>query len=408
MSAWGTGKTMFGLLRGMNASLEHQNNLGLIVRNEFTDLRDSTIKDFERYFNISVPSSKDVELPNKSTIMFRHGAELEVLQNINLGWFLIEQAEEFETDEQFQMLRGRLRRDGVPHWGGLIANTKGHNWIWRLWKQINSQRDADYDLIEATTFDNSVNLPADFIEDLKRMQKESPSHYNRFVLNSWEDLDVDDRVIPYSTILAAVNRFMPCLTDRFIIGCDPAEFGDDETAIYVLNYGKVIDSKFYCKKEPMETAGWLAKLSREHHRCPISIDNVGVGSAIASRLRELGITTYSADARRSSGQKQRFQNLKSEMFWTAREMFVEQLVSIPDDSILIEELGAISYDLTSSGEIKLVDIDSKDKIRKRLGRSPNRCEALVYALWGSQFIPDNDGKDTDHFSHECDLARSYV
>jgi len=37
--------------------------------------------------------------------MFRHASELAVLKNINLSIFGIEQAEEFETDEQFQLQR---------------------------------------------------------------------------------------------------------------------------------------------------------------------------------------------------------------------------------------------------------------------------------------------------------------
>ena len=45
IAGWGTGKTLFGILRGLRLSTI-PNNLGLIVRKEFTDLRDSTIKDF--------------------------------------------------------------------------------------------------------------------------------------------------------------------------------------------------------------------------------------------------------------------------------------------------------------------------------------------------------------------------
>ncbi|MBK7546268.1 MAG: hypothetical protein IPI56_11090 [Elusimicrobia bacterium] len=52
-----------------------------------------------------------MEFPNKSEILFRHLEEIHgVVQNMNLGWFWIEQAEELETDETFNVLRGRLRR----------------------------------------------------------------------------------------------------------------------------------------------------------------------------------------------------------------------------------------------------------------------------------------------------------
>lgn len=184
VSAWGTGKTMCGISRAMVASDKYPNNLGVIFRKEYTDLRDSTIKDFELYTGLKVNSSREVVLPNGSIIMFRHMEELRNLQNINLGWFLIEQAEELDTDDQFFMLFGRLRRAEVPHWGSVIANTRGHNWIWRLWKQ--KQLDDAY-LVEATTFDNQENLPPDFFKTLEQVKINKPKRYACYVLNSWDE-----------------------------------------------------------------------------------------------------------------------------------------------------------------------------------------------------------------------------
>ena len=79
VSAWGTGKTMFGILRGVLLSKYTPNNLGLIVRKEFTDLRDSTMKDFERYTGQKIGSDKNIKIWD-SEIMFRHGAELDILK----------------------------------------------------------------------------------------------------------------------------------------------------------------------------------------------------------------------------------------------------------------------------------------------------------------------------------------
>lgn len=189
VAGWGTGKTMMGIMRILDLCDESPGNLALIGRKKFTDLRDSTIKDFTRYTNITVPmSSKEITLPNGSTIMFRHADELSGLQNVNLGCFMLEQAEEFDTDEQFQMLRGRLRRENCKRQGIIIANTNGHNWVWKLWKK---EKKVGYELFEAQTFDNKENLPADFIIDLRRMQTESPRKYNRYVLNSWDEYDIE-------------------------------------------------------------------------------------------------------------------------------------------------------------------------------------------------------------------------
>jgi hypothetical protein len=47
----------------------------------------------------------------------------------------IEQAEEFEDDKQFQIIRDRLRQENGSPVRPLvvIANANGHNWIHSLW-----------------------------------------------------------------------------------------------------------------------------------------------------------------------------------------------------------------------------------------------------------------------------------
>jgi len=159
-AGWGTGKTTCALIKGLILSDAYQGNLGLIVRKKYTDLRDSTLKDFERYTGLHVPqSTKEVMIGEGSKIMFRHGDELSGLQNVNLGWAYIEQAEEFETDEQFMMIRGRLRRELklAGNWENkvskdypelieyikhnqlrqlmIIANAAGHNWLYQKWNK---------------------------------------------------------------------------------------------------------------------------------------------------------------------------------------------------------------------------------------------------------------------------------
>jgi hypothetical protein len=201
------------------------------------------MRDFERYTGLTIGTDKNVVIVNpdtgaKSTIMFRHGRELDVLQNVNLGWAVIEQAEEFDTDEQFQMLRGRLRREGCPHWLGIIANTKGHNWVWKLWK---SQKREDYELYEATTFDNP-HLAVDFVKDLEKMKVEAPRKYERFVMNSYEE-EIEGTIYGRElSLLVKEGRFCNVPYDSSYPVYTSSDLGiDDPTAIWFMQYiGKEI------------------------------------------------------------------------------------------------------------------------------------------------------------------------
>ena len=215
IAGWGTGKTMDALFKGDLLSRFYKNNLGLIVRSKFTDLRDSTMKDFTKWTGKHIPQgTKEVHYANGSTVLFRHAKELSGLQNVNLGWAYMEQGEEFPTDTQFQLLRGRLRRElevDEEFWkihedaGAIypfmeemrknhlrqimvICNAKGHNWSWKMF--IKSPMEG-YSCVQANSFDNEDNLPADFIKDLHRMKVDSPAKYKQYVMNCHDEVDLE-------------------------------------------------------------------------------------------------------------------------------------------------------------------------------------------------------------------------
>ena len=163
----GTGKTYMLLLKAVRYLKTYPGAVGMIVRKQFTDLHDSTLADFTRYFGLETDNHKEVKFENGSRLMFRHGSEIEVLKNINLDWCGIEQAEEFEDETQFEFLRDRIRGKAGPYQQiFIIANANGHNWIWKKW--FNNPQDQDYHAITGTTFDNAINLDPKYIEDQRR------------------------------------------------------------------------------------------------------------------------------------------------------------------------------------------------------------------------------------------------
>lgn len=232
-ASWATGKTMCGLLKGVLLSLAYKNNLGVVIRRVYKDLRDSTMQDFKRYTGLSVPeSTAEVELPGGSRILFRHGKDLSTLQNVNLGWAYIEQGEEFGTSDEFNMVRGRLRRElefnlefreqqaglavAIPELFELlttekirqcmvIANKAGHNWIWHDWLKMPVSK--EFELHEAKTIDNAKNLPKDYLDDVMSMQYGSETAKRKwriYVDNSWEETDTEGAY--YATLIGDLRR----------------------------------------------------------------------------------------------------------------------------------------------------------------------------------------------------------
>lgn len=387
VGAWGTGKTLAGIARAIRLSTEYRGNLGMVFRKEYTDLRDSTVKDFEAYTGYKVDSSRECKLSNNSVIMFRHLEEMKgrqggVLQNVNLGWFWIEQAEELDSDDIFFTLFGRLRRHGMPQSGFITANTNGHNWIYRLWKQKNIEGGV---LFEAKTADNKDLLPESFLASLEQLKTKKPKLYSRFVENSWEDSASADSIIQPEWIQAAQGRDILVRTPiRRLVSIDVARFGDDATVFYAIENNRIFASQRWEKKSTMETVGLalrFAKLNKDIKS--FAVDEIGVGAGVVDRLRELNVDIIPVNSsEREAGSV--YYNRRAEVHAYAADLFQEGLVSIPyEDDELADELSWAKYKtVRSSGAFQ---VEPKDEIKKRHGRSPDRSDAAINGLWALQY-----------------------
>ena len=111
------------------------------------------------------------------------------------------------------------------------------------------------------------------------------------------------------------------------------------------------------------------------------VDSVGVGAGTVNALKEmdhyiaaLGGADTPIDL---PNQEEKFKNLRSQMWWQLREDLRNGIIALPDDQELVADL------ITPEWEPKdgKVIVESKETIKKRLGHSPNKGDAVVYWNW---------------------------
>ncbi len=401
ISAIATGKTYMFLLKIWLYCKAWPGSTALIVRKEFTDLKDSTMADFERYFQVKIGSDKNFVMPNGSKIMFRHADELDVLKNINLAIAGIEQGEEFEDDTQFHFIRDRMRQNnGAPvHPIVVIANAKGHNWCWKLWinaanevTTINQETgqheyiNGEYHGLTANTFANAHNLPPDFIADLRRMETESPNHFMQFVMNSFEEMDADDFVFPFKMLVEAQKR-QYVNRDHYghrIMGYDIARYGNDKCAAVGLHQigalaWKMFHVEQWDKKDLDYTTGRILAIANETGTHDNIIDEEGLGAGPLDfikkgRKREdfQGFRNTMMDKK----QNKDFTNKRTAAAFKLRDYIEKGWIALPDEMV-IQELQTIRYYYTNDGRRELV---SKEVMRTKYKiKSPNAADALMMA-----------------------------
>ena len=398
----GTGKTMCLLTKLYDYCETYPGTTALVVRKEFTDLKDSTIKDFQNYFECTVGSDKDYKLPNGSTIMFRHAAEIQVLKNINLGIAGIEQAEEFEDDTQFQFLRDRLRQNNGATIRPLliIANAQGHNWIWKHW--INNPPSSEYEAITANTFENERNLPPDFITDLKRMETEAPSHFRQYIMNSFEETEVDDYVFTYQELLSAKTNIYP-LRERYgyrIAGFDIARYGNDKCACIILQqmgalHWEVCHQEIWEHKDLNYTTGRILSIYNEQRINKAIIDEDGIGAGPLDTLNKgRGMEQFTGfrNPSQSYDKDKFYANPRTSNAFKLKDLILKGHIYFTDDD-LINELSSLKFTFDHQQRRILV---SKEKMRKDGIKSPNIADAMIMAV--SLIGPIKDTQDRQYYN----------
>lgn len=166
-------------------------------------------------------------------------------------------------------------------------------------------------------------------------------------------------------------------------GCDIARFGQDSTVIAIRYDHRVLPLHSMSQRDTMEVAGVIASLAREHQPVAIKVDVIGIGAGVVDRLRELKFPAVAINVAETAREPERFMNLRAELWWNLRELLDPNPrvnpspIALPPDDVLLADLTNVRYKFDSKGRIQL---ESKDEIKKRLGRSPDRGDAVVLAF----------------------------
>lgn len=120
----------------------------------------------------------------------------------------------------------------------------------------------------------------------------------------------------------------------------------------------------------------------------IFVDAIGLGAGVADRLKELGLPARAVNISESPTlrHRTRYRNLKTELWFDARDWFAHRDSRIPPDPRLEQELSAQKYKpLTSSGMvITLPKADMRKYLHPR--RSPDRADAFILTFAGQAAI----------------------
>lgn len=169
-----------------------------------------------------------------------------------------------------------------------------------------------------------------------------------------------------------------------VLGVDVALFGDDRTVLYPRQGRAAFRPRVMREVDNMGVAGQIIEVIRTWGAHAVFVDVTGgTGSGVVSRLQELGYRAIGIQAAGKAAAPH-YLNKRIEM-WDAMAEWIREGGAIPDDGELVEELTAPTYWFRSDGKKQL---EGKDEIKERLGRSPDLADALALTFAMPVAIPD--------------------
>ena len=196
------------------------------------------------------------------------------------------------------------------------------------------------------------------------------------------------QVIPTAWVRGAIERWTPDPpkgVPMCAIGADIAQGGDDNNVIAPRYDGWfapliVVPGRL----TPLGTS--IAGLLLAHRRdgATIVVDcGGGYGGTVFTHLKDNGIETVAyvgskASSHRTKDQKLRFANTRSEALWRFREALDPDqpqgsTIMLPNDPELLSDLTAPTYEVRNG----VIYVEPKEKLVERLGRSPDRGDAVM-------------------------------
>ncbi len=414
--AKGGGKSWFLCVWVFVMSMRYRGNKLFFCRRRSVDFSNTTLETWKK----SIPANmyrineqkKKIFIPSSGSVIDYGGLDDPLLiQGLNSAEYAhigIDQAEEI-TKDSFSMIRGTMRHrlpDGScpPYQIRMSANPA------QCWLKddfiLRPQKDMAY--IPALAVDNP-KLPKDYVENLSEAFKHRPHLLAAYLHGSWDDLSGNDMCIRGKWIEEAKVKRIPdgAVLKRIVIN-DPAISGDENVAFLMEQIGNVAylkDELTIEHKRPLETASLLAGYRRLTRAQVVGVDCIGIGTGVVDglvALEEPVLSINSCAKGISETKNVRYANLRAQMWWEAADKFANGRVKIPEDDYeLASQLGSVKFNPSSNGKVQ---VESKDEIKSRLGRSPDRADAFVMGLYALDYVDRLDAqeyseKSTDRQGH---------
>jgi len=193
-----------------------------------------------------------------------------------------------------------------------------------------------------------------------------------------------------------------------VMGIDPAGIGRDKAVISVFDFERdfavQVALESFPKKKLNEFEGIVRDRFRRYHPFVMAIDSVGVGAQLPDDLEEDGLPVCRIFGGGSAIEKEIYHDRRSELYCRFRSWLERKKVKLLNNEDLKTQLSQMKPPfLTKRGKWQ---VESKDEIRKRIGKSPDELDATIYCFVKESDWAERPGVLEIHFGEPSEYSRS--
>lgn len=236
----------------------------------------------------------------------------------------------------------------------------------------------------------SGRISREWAEQRARQWGVDSAIYHNRVLGEFHASD-EDSVVPLAWIELAIERWhewdragRPDAGGPLWVGVDVGRGGDE--SVMAHRDGPVV---VIAANRRTDTMSQVAAVQGATGRA--IVDVIGLGAGVFDRLREVGARPLAYVGSGKTGVRDRsgkfgFTNVRSAAYWSVRELLdpaYDPTLALPPDDLMISDLTTPTWRVTTGLPPK-IQVEVKDEVVKRLGRSPDRGDAVAMVMWADR------------------------
>lgn len=397
-AAW-WGKSFIGVFRVRMMAKKYPWTRWFFGRKELTNLTKTTLASYYKFLQLyKIPEQDHGKLDGKNNVIrFQNGSEIYLLDlaykpadplytrlgSMELTGGFVDESNEIDA-QCLTILSTRIGRQRNSEYGlkpKMLQTFNPDKWhvyanFYKPWKSWTLPEWRKF--IPALATDNP-HIDQNYIDQL---QKADEITKQRLLHGNFDYDDTTGKLFRYDEILDLFTANIE-FSDTTFLSVDVARLGNDSTVIAVWRGLECIRIIKEHGKTTDQTAERVKELEREYWvmRQNIVVDTDGLGAWVADQLRGC-YNFHNASSPIKTEQEERFGNLKTQCYFKLREKAEKREIRINADGeikdLLCQELENIM--LKNPENDWKVLLESKEELKRRIGRSPDSADAIMMRM----------------------------